>query len=115
MLGSRVKSCWGIEDRFGQSSCLAEINDGLEAELAGLQKQRIGLVYNQGLEAQIAAANDAWETFRQRECSVVRDQFELASIQTAKVLECEIYLTAKRVENLQHLVGCSENGCPWFF
>ncbi len=110
-----VKSCWRLQDRFGQELCLAKIGEELEAERRRLRDQRIELIYNTNLRAQILAASDTWNRLRESECSVVRDQFESAGIQRAKVKECEIFFTLQRIGNLQHYVDCTENGCPWFF
>ncbi|MGP4844732.1 hypothetical protein ACTXGQ_11415 [Marinobacter sp. 1Y8] len=110
-----VKSCWRLQDRFGQELCLAKIGEELEAERKRLRNQRIELIYNTNLKTQILAASDTWSRLRESECSVVRDQFESASMQSAKVKECEIYFTLQRIGNLRHYIDCTENGCPWFF
>lgn len=110
-----VQSCWNLQSQAGQERCLAGIGEELEAKRKRLRDQRIELTYNTGLERQILAASEAWTKLRQSECSVVNDQFESASLQGAKVTECEIYFTLQRIEDLQHYTGCTENGCPWFF
>ncbi len=110
-----VRSCWDLQSRLGQESCLAEIGEELEIRRNHLRDQRIELVYNSGLKEQILSASEEWMRFRESECSVVKDQFESASLQNAKVMECEIYFTVRRVEELQHYVDCTQNGCPWFF
>ena len=110
-----IKSCWRLQDRFGQELCLAEIGEELEAERKRLRDRRIELIYNTTVRTQIVAASDAWTKLRQSECTVVRDQFGSASLQSAKVSECEIYYTLRRIEDLQQYIDCTENGCPWFF
>ena len=110
-----VKSCWKLQDRFGQELCLAKIGEELEAERQRLRDQRIELIYNTNLRTQILAASDTWSRLRESECSVVREQFESASIHSAKVKECEIFFTLQRIGNLRHYIDCTENGCPWFF